>query len=68
MPFGPILLVLKGAVPRPVIFRALKLVEVVSLVPAPIGRYSMTVADDPEEGSTVENEVVEPEYPLVRVG
>ena len=61
IPIGPELLVLVSTVTRPVIFEALKLVEIVSFAPGPVGRYSMTVTAEPEDGSTVENEMVEPE-------
>jgi len=61
MAFGSTLLVLVSTVTWPVIFEALKLVEIVSFAPGPVGRYSMTVTAEPEDGSTVENEMVEPE-------
>lgn len=61
MPSGPTLLVLVSTVIRPVLFEAVKVVEIVSSAPASVGRYSMTVTAEPEDGSTVENEGVEPE-------
>ena len=57
----PELLVLVSTVARPVMFEALKLVEIVSFALGPVARYSMTVTAEPEDGNTVENEMVEPE-------
>jgi hypothetical protein len=61
MAVEPPLLVLTVSVPEPLMFVPPELAKIVPFAPEPDGRYSMTVADEPEDGSIVKNDVEEPE-------